>query len=74
MDTNAATTTAPVSARHWSLLPWLILLIGLPASLLFFNVIRNAIEDVARLRFERQARDAVAVIEERIQFYSDILY
>ena len=26
------------------------------------------------MRFERQARDALAVIEERIQFYSDILY
>lgn len=71
---NAATIAAPVRARHWNVLPWVILLIGIPASLLLFTVIRNAIEDVAQLRFERQARDAVAVIEERIQFYSDILY
>jgi signal transduction histidine kinase len=49
-------------------------MIGTAASLLVFAVVRQTIEDVARLRFEKQARDAVAVIDERIQFYSDILY
>jgi signal transduction histidine kinase len=73
-DMNVSVGPAPDRARQWSLLPWLILLIGISASLLMFSVVRHAIEDVARLRFERQARDAVAVIEERIQFYSDILY
>src|SRR5262249_14610150 len=36
--------------------------------------IRDATEHVTRLRFERQARDALAVLKERIQFYSDSLY
>ena len=71
---NAAPTVAPTRVRQWNVLPWLILLIGISASMLLFTVIRDAIEDIARLRFERQARDAVAVIEERVQFYSDILY
>ena len=57
-----------------TLLSWLILLVGIPASFLLASLIRNAIEDVARLRFEREARDALAVMQERIQFYSDILY
>jgi signal transduction histidine kinase len=52
----------------------LILLIGVLVSTMAFFVVRHVTEDVARLRFERQARDAVAVIDERIQFYSDILY
>ena len=59
---------------HWNLRPWLIFGIGAIASALLFNFARGAIDDVARLRFERQARDAVAIMEERIQFYSDILY
>ena len=61
-------------SRYGHLLPWLILLIGISASLLLSNLIRNVIDDVARLRFEREARDALAVMQERIQFYSDILY
>jgi signal transduction histidine kinase/CHASE1-domain containing sensor protein len=71
---NMAMGQASTRARRWNLLPWLILLIGIAASAMVFTVVRQAIEDVARLRFERQARDAVAVIDERIQFYSDILY
>jgi signal transduction histidine kinase len=60
--------------RRTSVLPWLLLVLGIPVSFLFSGLIRNAIEDVARLRFEREARDAVAVMQERIQFYSDILF
>jgi signal transduction histidine kinase len=71
---NTAMGLAPKLARQRDMLPWLILAVGILASLMIFAVVRHAIEDVARLRFERQARDAVAVIEERIQFYSDILY
>ena len=56
------------------LLPWLILLIGIPVSILLFGVIRDAVESVARLRFERQAGDAKGIIESRIHSYSEILY
>src|SRR5687768_9305902 len=56
------------------IVPWLFLLIGIPVSILLFSVIRDAVESVARLRFERQAGDAQGVIEGRIHSYSDILY
>jgi PAS domain S-box-containing protein len=56
------------------LLPWLILLIGIPVSILLFGVIRDAVESVARLRFERQAGDAKGIIEGRVHSYAQILY
>jgi len=71
---NATAAPAPKLARQQVLVPLLILFVGILTSLVSFSVVQQAIEDVARLRFERQARDAVAVIDERIQFYSDILY
>ena len=61
-------------ARHWPLLPWVVLAIGILASFLLFAFIRDAIESVARLRFERQASDAHSVIEDRLHFYVDVLY
>ncbi len=61
-------------ARYWTVLPWVVLALGIPASILLFTVIRDAVESVARLRFERQASDAKSIIEGRVQFYADILY
>jgi PAS domain S-box-containing protein len=55
-------------------LPWIILAVGIPASILLFTVIRDAVESVARLRFERQAGDAHAVIENRLHPYAGLLY
>jgi PAS domain S-box-containing protein len=60
--------------RHWSILPWLVLAVGVVASFLLFGVMRRAVEDVARVRFERQANDANGIIEDRIRFYGDVLY
>jgi len=71
---TAGTDSAAGRARQWSTLPWIVLAIGILASLLLFNVIRDAVENVARLRFERQASDAHAVIENRLHFYADILF
>src|SRR5688572_12012834 len=71
---NTVPGPTPKLAPQRDLIPLLILLIGILASTSAFFVVRQVTEDVARLRFERQARDAVAVIDERIQFYSDILY
>ena len=65
------------TVRHllqWSTFSWIVLAAGIIASFLLFMIIRHAIEDVARLRFERQADDANNVIEERVRFYSDVLY
>src|SRR5712691_2314261 len=72
MIPTAGSATRP--ARHWTLLPWVVLAIGILASLLLFSFIQDATENVARLRFERQARDAHAVIEDRLHFYVDVLY
>jgi len=71
---NAVTHALPPRLRASSFLPWLVLVLGIPLSILLYSIVRGATEDVARFRFERQARDALAVMEERIQFYSDILY
>ena len=61
-------------ARHWMPLPWIVLAIGLPASLLLFVVVRDAVENVAQLRFERLASDTRHVIQQRIDSYGEILY
>ncbi len=41
---------------------------------MLFAVVRDTVENAAQLRFERQASDAKSVIEDRIQYYPDILY
>ena len=71
---TAATDRPTQRARHWTALPWIVLAIGIPASFLLFTVIRDAVESVARLRFERQAADTHAVIENRLHPYAGILY
>ena len=71
---TAGSDSAAGRARHWIAPQWIVLGIGILASLLLFAVIRDAVENVARLRFERQASDASAVIENRLHFYADILY
>ena len=70
----AGSDSAAARARSWSAPPWVVLTIGILASLSLFAVVRDAVENVARLRFERQASDASAVIESRLHFYADILY
>lgn len=55
-------------------LPWLVLAIGIPASLFLFTYIERSVENVARLRFERQAKDANDIIEGRLRAYGDVLY
>jgi len=55
-------------------LPLLVALIGIAASFFLFHALRAAVEDLAQLRFERQAADAKGVIEGRIQSYADVLY
>lgn len=60
--------------RQGTVLPWAVLATGLLVSVLLFSVIRDAVERVARLRFEREASDANSIIEDRIHFYADILY
>src|SRR6266849_10730393 len=70
----ASMDSAIRSVRHRPILPWAVLAIGVVAALLSFTVLRDAVESVARLRFERQASDAHSVIESRLRFYADALY
>src|SRR5258706_369248 len=55
--------------RHRPILPWVVLAIGVLAALLSFTVLRDAVESVARLRFERQTSDAHSVIKSRLRFH-----
>jgi CHASE1-domain containing sensor protein len=71
---SAATENPPVRTRPWSAFPWLVLAVGIAASVVSFTVIQDAVENVAELRFQRQAGDTKAVIEHRVNFYADILY
>lgn len=74
MGVAAETGGTANRGRNKPILPWVVLAIGIPASLMLYVVNRDAVESVARLRFERQAGDSKAVIEYRTQFYADILF
>jgi signal transduction histidine kinase len=60
--------------RRGTVLPWLVLAIGIPASLVMFIVVLDAVQNVAQLRFGRYASDTKHVIEARINSYADVLY
>jgi signal transduction histidine kinase len=62
------------SRSFWSLLPWIVLAIGIPASVLLSGIVQDSIERVARLRFEREANDANGIIEGRLRSYADVMY
>jgi PAS domain S-box-containing protein len=57
-----------------AVLPWIVLAIGIPASFFLSSLIQDSVEDVARLRFEREARDVGSTIEDRLRSYGDVLY
>ncbi len=59
---------------HSAVLPWLVLAVGIPASFFLFTLIQDSVEKVARLRFEREAKDASGIIEGRLRSYGDVLY
>ena len=47
---------------------------GIAASFWLFSIFQDAVESVARLRFERQASDARRVIDVRMHSYAGVLY
>src|SRR2546423_11504623 len=59
---------------HSAAVPWLVLALGIPASFFLFTLVQNSVADIARLRFEREAKDANSIIEGRLRSYSDVLY
>ena len=73
-EINTARTAADNRKRRWNLSPWIVLIVGLPASFWLFLVLQAAVENVARLRFERQSGDAKGVMEVRINYYANVLY
>jgi len=75
METMTAATNG-VTRRgfHSTVLPWLVLALGIAGSFFLFKFIQDSVENVARLRFEREAKDANGTIEDRLRSYSDVLY
>src|SRR6266853_6695204 len=71
---TAATSGATRRVFHLGVLPWLVLAAGITASFFLFALVRDSVENVARLRFEREAKDANSIIEGRLRSYSDVLY
>ena len=57
-----------------TVLPWLVLAIGIPASFFLFTLFQDSVERVGRLRFEHEANNANAVIQRRLRSYIDVLY
>src|SRR5882762_2005454 len=75
METMTAATSGAIRPIfHSTVLPWLVLILGIASSFFLFVLTRNSVEDVARLRFEREAKDANSIIEGRLRSYSDVLY
>ncbi len=60
--------------RQWAVFPLVILIIGISTTLLLFSIVWDAVDNAAQSRFDRQAGDAKSIVENRIQFYADILY
>jgi PAS domain S-box-containing protein len=58
----------------WGMPSWVVLAVGIPASIFLFAFLQSSIENVARLRFEREANDANGIIADRLRSYSDVLY
>src|SRR5256885_13410784 len=71
---NAGTNGAIRPVFHSAMLPWLVLTLGVTLSFSLFALVRSSVEDVARLRFEREAKDANSIIEGRLRSYGDVLY
>src|SRR5688572_13437269 len=66
---------AAASARwRGTLVPGTVLVLGVVMSILLYLLIADAIEDRARLRFERETSEAKALIDLRIQFHTSVLY
>ena len=75
-DTTAAAAEIIVrpTRRAGMMLPWLVLAVALPASFWLYVLIRDAVENLAHSRFDRQASDIAHAIETRTQSYAEILY
>src|SRR5262249_4589167 len=71
-------STSKSSALRWALrsnvLTWIVLAVGIPASAFLYALVQNSIDNVARLRFEREANDANGIIADRLRSYTDVLY
>src|SRR5882762_7873323 len=70
----AATKEGDRAAFCFAGLPRVGLTWGVMVSFFLFSLIRDSVENVARLRFEREAKDASGIIEGRLRSYGDVLY
>jgi PAS domain S-box-containing protein len=53
---------------------WLVLLVGIPVSLFSFWLVKDSIERVASLRFEREAIAASGIVETHFASYTQVLF
>ena len=60
---TSASQGATQRARRWTVLPWAVFAIGIPISILLFIVIGHSVDNVARLRFEREESGRLVRLE-----------
>jgi PAS domain S-box-containing protein len=74
MESEVAVGGKAVRRGFYStVLPWLVLGAGIPASFLLSALIKDSLESVAQLRFEREVNNANYGIDDRLGSYADIL-
>lgn len=73
-----AMNSAVGTERHFrfrsTVLPTLVLLVGIPASLLLFVVVQSAVLRIVQLQFEGSASAANSVLENKLHSYTHVLY
>jgi PAS domain S-box-containing protein len=69
-----AADNATQARFHSTVLPWLVLLIGIPTAFVLFAVFQDSVTRVAQLRFDREANTAHGVVENRLHSYTHVLY
>src|SRR5262245_9743921 len=72
--TTAARRNATRRSVRSTALAWLVLAVGLPVSMFLIVIIQESGENIALLRFEREAEDANSIFEGRLRAYGDVLY
>ena len=72
--TNMVKGKARESLFRSTVLPILVLLIGIPASFILFSAVRNSVARAAQFQFERDANTAINVAENRLYAYTNVLY
>lgn len=71
---KASIDTAQPSRFRSTVLPMVVLLIGIPVAFGMYLAVENAVMRVNQLQFDREAKATNSILEIRLQSYSHILY